>query len=165
MNYPFRVSALEYLRGGDAAAFREAMETIRENYPRSAFYSGMNMLGTHDTPRVLTMLGTCPKEAPATRTERAHYREGVHGQRRGPGQVQAHRLGPRVDGGHGGLPLLVNAASRPGISAGSTPRVPSWPLPGTRRGRPPWPPSTRGPRRCAWTCWSGASPGCRCTGT
>ena len=35
MNYPFRVSALEYLRGGDAAAFREAMETIRENYPRS----------------------------------------------------------------------------------------------------------------------------------
>ena len=74
MNYPFRVSALDYLRGGDAQDFREAMETIRENYPRPAFYSCMNMLGTHDNPRVLTMLGTYPKEAPASRTERAHYR-------------------------------------------------------------------------------------------
>ena len=34
----------------------------------------MNMLGTHDNPRILTMLGTFPKEAPATRTERAEYR-------------------------------------------------------------------------------------------
>ncbi len=74
MNYPFRVSALDYLRGGDAANFKEAMETIRENYPPSAFYSAMNMLGTHDNPRVLTMLGTYPKEAPSTRTGRAHYR-------------------------------------------------------------------------------------------
>ena len=74
MNYPFRVSAMDYLRGGDAAAFRDAMETIRENYPRPAFYSCMNMLGTHDNPRILTLLGTFPKEAPHTRTERAHYR-------------------------------------------------------------------------------------------
>ena len=74
MNYPFRVSAMDYLRGGDAAAFKEAMETIRENYPRPAFYSCMNMLGTHDNPRILTLLGTFPKEAPHTRTERAHYR-------------------------------------------------------------------------------------------
>ena len=34
----------------------------------------MNMLGTHDNPRILTLLGTFPKEAPHTRTERAHYR-------------------------------------------------------------------------------------------
>ena len=74
MNYPFRVSAMDYLRGGDAAAFRDAIETIRENYPRPAFYSCMNMLGTHDNPRILTLLGTFPKEAPHTRTERAHYR-------------------------------------------------------------------------------------------
>ena len=74
MNYPFRVSAMDYLRGGDAAAFKEAMETIRENYPRPAFYSCMNMLGTHDNPRILTLLGTYPREAPPSRTERAHYR-------------------------------------------------------------------------------------------
>ncbi|MBR3704270.1 MAG: alpha-glucosidase C-terminal domain-containing protein [Oscillospiraceae bacterium] len=74
MNYPFRVSAMDYLRGGDARWFMESMETIRENYPPEAFHSCMNMLGTHDNPRILTMLGTFPNEAPPTRTERAEYR-------------------------------------------------------------------------------------------
>lgn len=74
MNYPFRAGAMDYLRGGDAQNFVEAMDSIRENYPPAAFYSGMNMLGTHDNPRILTMLGTFPKEAPETRTERAEYR-------------------------------------------------------------------------------------------
>ena len=74
MNYPFRVSAMDYLRGGDARHFVDAMESIRENYPPDAFYSCMNMLGTHDNPRILTMLGTFPKPAPETRTERAEYR-------------------------------------------------------------------------------------------
>ena len=74
MNYPFRVAALAYLQGGDAGDFMEAMETIRENYPRDAFYSGMNLLGTHDTPRVLTMLGVHPDRMPKDRTGRAEYR-------------------------------------------------------------------------------------------
>ncbi|MDE7244067.1 MAG: glycoside hydrolase family 13 protein, partial [Oscillospiraceae bacterium] len=43
MNYPFRVSALAYLQGGDASEFQESMERIRENYPPAAFYSAMNM--------------------------------------------------------------------------------------------------------------------------
>ena len=74
MNYPFRVSAMDYLQGGNAQNFFHAMESIRENYPPDAFYSCMNMLGTHDNPRILTMLGTFPKPAPETRTERANYR-------------------------------------------------------------------------------------------
>ncbi len=57
MNYPFRTALLAYLAGGDAADFRDAMETIRENYPPPAFYGAMNFLGTHDTPRILTLLG------------------------------------------------------------------------------------------------------------
>ena len=43
MNYPFRTAALAYLQGGGAEAFIEAMEVIRENYPRPAFYSAMNL--------------------------------------------------------------------------------------------------------------------------
>ena len=74
MNYPFRVAALAYLQGGGAEDFVEAMETIRENYPRSAFYSAMNLLGTHDTPRILTLLGTSGHEPPPDRTARASYR-------------------------------------------------------------------------------------------
>ncbi|MBO5918389.1 MAG: glycoside hydrolase family 13 protein, partial [Oscillospiraceae bacterium] len=57
MNYPFRTAVLDWLRGGDASDFVERMETLRENYPPYAFYSAMNALGTHDSLRVLTLLG------------------------------------------------------------------------------------------------------------
>ena len=63
MNYPFRTAALDWLCGGDAAAFRESMEQLRENYPSPAFYSAMNFLSTHDTPRILTLLGGEPTSA------------------------------------------------------------------------------------------------------
>ena len=72
MNYPFRTALLEYLKGGDADCFREAMETLRENYPPAAFYSSMNFLGTHDTARILTVLGAnC---VPESKDERAACR-------------------------------------------------------------------------------------------
>ncbi len=57
MNYPFRNAVLGYLLQRDAALFREAMETLRENYPPAAFFGAMNFLSTHDTPRLLTVLG------------------------------------------------------------------------------------------------------------
>lgn len=58
MNYPFRNALLSFLLGDDAFRFRQAMETLRENYPPFAWRSAMNFLGTHDTPRILTLLGT-----------------------------------------------------------------------------------------------------------
>ena len=72
MNYPFRTAALDWLCGGDAAAFRESMEQLRENYPSPAFYSAMNFLSTHDTPRILTLLGGEPTSA--DKAERAAAR-------------------------------------------------------------------------------------------
>ena len=60
MNYPFRTAALQWLCGGDASDFRESMETLRENYPPDAYYSAMNFLSTHDTPRILTLRGGEP---------------------------------------------------------------------------------------------------------
>ena len=72
MNYPLRTATLHYLRGGRAEDFREAMETVRENYPKPAFYSGLNILGTHDTPRILTALGE--DGVPSDKLERAAYR-------------------------------------------------------------------------------------------
>ena len=71
MNYPFRTALIAYLLGGDADAFRETLETLRENYPRPAFYSLMNFLGTHDTPRILTVLGA--GHVPDSKEERASY--------------------------------------------------------------------------------------------
>lgn len=72
MNYPFRKALLAWLGGGDAAAFRDDMETIRENYPPAAFYGAMNFLGTHDTPRILTLLGV--ERTPEDKGQRAAYR-------------------------------------------------------------------------------------------
>ena len=72
MNYPFRTALLNWLAGGDAAVFRDSTETIRENYPPFAFYGAMNFLGTHDTARILTLLGA--EGTPKTKAERAAYR-------------------------------------------------------------------------------------------
>ena len=71
MNYPFRTALLRWLGGGDAAEFRESMETLQANYPPAAFYGAMNFLGTHDTPRILTLLGA--DHVPAAKEERAAY--------------------------------------------------------------------------------------------
>ncbi|MCF2618717.1 alpha-glucosidase C-terminal domain-containing protein [Oscillibacter valericigenes] len=69
MNYPFRTALLSYLKGTTGAeTFRDAMETLRENYPSPAFYGAMNFLSTHDTPRLLSVLG-CGRQP-----DRADYR-------------------------------------------------------------------------------------------
>ena len=71
MNYPLRTALLRWLGGGDAAEFRESMETLRANYPPAAFYGAMNFLGTHDTPRILTLLSA--EHIPAAKEERAAF--------------------------------------------------------------------------------------------
>ena len=83
MNYPFRGAALEYLQGGDAKDFMETMETLRENYPPFAFYSAMNSLGTHDTPRILTLLGVGGECRDRSREWRANFRMEPDQRRRG----------------------------------------------------------------------------------
>ena len=72
MNYPFRTALIAYLLGGDADEFRETLESLRENYPPHAFYSLMNFASTHDTPRILTVLGA--DHVPASKEERAVFR-------------------------------------------------------------------------------------------
>jgi len=57
MNYPFRTAILEFMRQHDnGSGFRERVMTIVENYPPQVLHCNMNMLGTHDTPRILTAL-------------------------------------------------------------------------------------------------------------
>lgn len=57
MNYPFRTAILDFMRGRDSGrAFRDTVMAISENYPPQVMSCCMNMLGTHDTPRILTAL-------------------------------------------------------------------------------------------------------------
>ncbi|MFI3226123.1 MAG: glycoside hydrolase family 13 protein [Clostridia bacterium] len=56
MNYVFKDAIIHYMRNGYAQNFRESIEVLKENYPRDFFYSLMNIVGTHDTARILTTL-------------------------------------------------------------------------------------------------------------
>ena len=57
MNYPFRTAILNFLRGqDDGKALADTVMTIAENYPPQVLLCNMNLLGTHDTPRILTAL-------------------------------------------------------------------------------------------------------------
>jgi len=57
MNYPFREAIIAYLLNGRAEELRETVESVCENYPKPALDCLMNILGTHDTERILTVLG------------------------------------------------------------------------------------------------------------
>ena len=57
MNYPFRTAILNFMRGFDSGrGFQDAVMSIVENYPPEVVACNMNLLGTHDTPRILTAL-------------------------------------------------------------------------------------------------------------
>jgi len=73
MNYPFRTAILDYILGriGPKEFQRSVMDLV-EHYPEGVLHSLMNMLSTHDTPRLLSLLAPTP--APKEKTDRAGYK-------------------------------------------------------------------------------------------
>lgn len=57
MNYPTRKALLDFAEFGDASALAAALTNLYSSYPRCVSASLMNLIGTHDTERVLTILG------------------------------------------------------------------------------------------------------------
>lgn len=58
MNYPWRTAILNYVTGADDGQnLGASVMTLAENYPPQVLACVMNHLGTHDTPRILTILG------------------------------------------------------------------------------------------------------------
>ena len=57
MNYPFADAIIDYLQGGNSRELIDTVLEILENYPMDAVKLLMNHIGTHDTPRILTLLG------------------------------------------------------------------------------------------------------------
>ncbi len=57
MNYPFRTAIINFIRGWDSGrGLKDTVMSIVENYPQEVVHCNMNLLGTHDTPRILTAL-------------------------------------------------------------------------------------------------------------
>lgn len=57
MNYPFANAIKDFVLGGNSRDLIDTVLEISENYPPQALKLLMNHIGTHDTPRILTVLG------------------------------------------------------------------------------------------------------------
>ncbi|MBR2040202.1 MAG: glycoside hydrolase family 13 protein, partial [Clostridia bacterium] len=71
MNYPFANAIIDFVKGGNGERLINVVMSIMENYPKPAIEVLMNHIGTHDTARILTMLGC--DYIPKTREEQAVY--------------------------------------------------------------------------------------------
>ncbi len=60
MNYPFRDGILSFVRDGDAAALAHAVQMVLKHYPAGCTHLLMNLLGTHDTERIISALAAKP---------------------------------------------------------------------------------------------------------
>ena len=86
MNYPLRKSLYDFLLGKSSSSeVRETLESLKENYPREAFYSALNLMGSHDRLRIMTAMGGAPDESTMSEQERGEYRltDGMRGLAKG----------------------------------------------------------------------------------
>lgn len=56
-NYPFKEDILNFVRCGDANRLNNTINVLLNNYPKFVLDNVMNILDTHDTARLLTVLG------------------------------------------------------------------------------------------------------------
>jgi len=73
MNYPFKDAILGFVTGRITGKdFADRIMTIAENYPRPVLDCLMNLLSTHDTPRIITALSGIGEGM--SKTEKANFR-------------------------------------------------------------------------------------------
>ena len=61
MNYPLKDAIISYVLSGNTKQLRETIDLLIDHYPKQTLDVLMNILGTHDTSRILTVLSgkTC----------------------------------------------------------------------------------------------------------
>ena len=75
MNYPWRSMLIQYLLGHiDAGDLHHRIMSLFENYPWENFLANMNIIGSHDRIRILTLLGEAPAEDKLEEKEREEFR-------------------------------------------------------------------------------------------
>ncbi|MGB4437923.1 MAG: glycoside hydrolase family 13 protein [Sedimentibacter sp.] len=71
-NYPLRDAIINYVKNKDCTLLYKTMNLIIEKYPPESVNCLMNILGTHDTERILTLLGS--SEIPLNKYEMANMK-------------------------------------------------------------------------------------------
>lgn len=73
MHYPFRTGVTEFMFGQlDAPALCAQLRSLQENYPPPAFGAALNLIGSHDRARILTLMGGQPQ--PEDERQRESFR-------------------------------------------------------------------------------------------
>lgn len=62
MNYPVRSGIIDFLIGKGSEKLKYALLDVLANAPERVVHNQMNLLGTHDTERILTVLGGISRE-------------------------------------------------------------------------------------------------------
>ena len=71
-NYPLKNAIIDFIRNGNVGHLAAAMDSLCRNYPQHVLDCLMNILGTHDTARILTVLSGL--QLPLTRQEMEHFK-------------------------------------------------------------------------------------------
>lgn len=75
MNYPLRNMIINFIIGRwKAERFYKGIMNIYENYPKECFYSLLNLLGSHDVARILTVLGDAPEGNDMCKDDKAKFK-------------------------------------------------------------------------------------------
>jgi len=74
MNYPLRNAIISFCRFSDAEMLYNTLTEIYASYPRCVLDKLMNLLGTHDTERIMTVLGRDEEETDAPNSVLAYMR-------------------------------------------------------------------------------------------
>ena len=84
MNYPFKEAIIEFCKTKDKDIFIEKVTTILEHYPKESLDTMLNLLGSHDTTRVLTALSDRipPESKSARRVDRLSPHEYIQARER-----------------------------------------------------------------------------------
>ena len=67
MNYPLRVGIIDFLKKGNCSALEYALTDVMFNAPKRIRDMQMNLLGTHDTERIITILSGDSSEGKSNR--------------------------------------------------------------------------------------------------
>lgn len=70
-DYPLKDAIINFVACGDASGLKRAVNVRLNNYPKHILHRMMNLLGTHDTPRILTLLSG--ESLPHEKSERAEF--------------------------------------------------------------------------------------------
>ncbi|MEG0075987.1 MAG: glycoside hydrolase family 13 protein [Eubacterium sp.] len=71
MNYPFRDAFIAFIIGAKTSSeTARLMMSLYENYPRDQFMGNMNLIGSHDRTRILTILSDAPSFNKDSKKER-----------------------------------------------------------------------------------------------